>query len=174
MALRWFRGSIRADHPNASEEQLESEGGACLQSYPVPRAAGWWGGGKNECASSDDNVNNVVRRKSVGIGLFGQPANFDEAFDGFQLRIAGQNGCVHALGGRHAECIGIGERMFAFDFCGCLDQRLVHRKEVDGELFEETERVHRLGWAHASLDDIVELAQLIQLRTARVRAFSWS
>lgn len=24
-AHRWFRGSLRADHPNASEEQLESE-----------------------------------------------------------------------------------------------------------------------------------------------------
>lgn len=48
-------------------------------------------------------------------GLLGQPADFDEAFDRLELEIAGQNGCVQPLGGRNAECIGIGERMLAFD-----------------------------------------------------------
>ena len=64
--------------------------------------------------------------------------------------------------------------MFAFDFRGGSDQWLVYREEFDGKLFKEMECVHRLGGANASLNDVVELPLLIQLSTARVRAFSWS
>lgn len=62
------------------------------------------------------------------------------------------------MGGGDAKSIGVGERVCAFDFrCGS-DQRLVHWKEVDGQLFEETERIHGLRGADAALDDIVKLA----------------
>jgi hypothetical protein len=62
------------------------------------------------------------------------------------------------MGGRRAESIGIGERMFAFDFRGGSDQWLVYREELNGKLFEKMDCVHRLGGADASPDDVVELA----------------
>ena len=57
-----------------------------------------------------------------------------------------------------------------FDFrCGS-DQGLVHGEELNRQLFEEPECLHRLGRTHAPLD--IEKPQFIQLRIARVRAFS--
>jgi len=46
----------------------------------------------------------------------------------------------------------------AFNFRRGSDQRLVYRKEFNGQLFKETERIRGLGGPDASLDDIVELS----------------
>jgi len=62
------------------------------------------------------------------------------------------------LGGGDAKGVGIGECVFAFDFRRGSDQRLVDRKEVDGQLFEKTESIGGPGGANTALDDVVEFA----------------
>lgn len=100
-----------------------------------------------------------VRNLKIGREpLFGQPADFDQFFDRLEFRIVGQNGRAQALGGRNAKSIGIGERVFAFNFCRGSHERLIDRKEVDGQLFEETERIGGLSGTDTAFDDIVELA----------------
>jgi hypothetical protein len=61
-ALRWLRDSIKDNHPEASEEQLEAERRACSQNYPLPKAAGWPSGGRSEYAISDDDLAIVLRQ----------------------------------------------------------------------------------------------------------------
>jgi hypothetical protein len=55
-SLRWLRDSIRKNHPNASEEQLELEKRRLLARLSAVKTGGWSRGGRSEHVISDSAI----------------------------------------------------------------------------------------------------------------------
>ena len=86
--------------------------------------------------------------------------------DRTELGVVGQDRGIELLGGGNAECVSIGDSMFALNFGRCFDERLVHRKEINGKLLKKTKGFCGFGCAYPALDDVEELTPIDPVQNA--------